>query len=189
MSNEHTAGPWFVRRDMFRDPGTVCVLGTVDLPEGRKTINVTCMSEDTDAPEVVLANANLIAAAPDLLAALEALADAPFLTGQGVYVREVQAAETAIAKARGEKPETHSDPVGCAREGQVEVLRETLAALEAQVRGALANLRLADIYNTTGMEELAYRVGHWTRLPRPAQTTQLDSEVKGGDIGKEEPQT
>lgn len=47
--------------------------------------------------------AKLIAAAPDLLAALEALVDAPFLTGQGAYVREVQAAEAAIAKARGEQ--------------------------------------------------------------------------------------
>ena len=48
--------------------------------------------------------AKLIAAAPELLAALEALVDAPFLTGQGaLYVREVQAAEAAIAKARGEQ--------------------------------------------------------------------------------------
>jgi len=47
--------------------------------------------------------ARLIAAAPELLEALEALVDAPFLSGHDVYVREVQAAEAAINKARGER--------------------------------------------------------------------------------------
>ena len=63
-----------------------------------------------------------------------------------------------------------------------DALKARVAELEAQVRGVLSNVRLADIYNTAGMEELAYRVGHWTR---PPQTAQLDSAVKGGDMGKE----
>ena len=67
--------------------------------------------------------------------------------------------------------------------------RDTLKArveeMEGQVREVLSNVRVADIYNTAGMEELAYRVGHWTRPPQPAQTPQLEREVKGGDMGKE----
>ena len=63
-----------------------------------------------------------------------------------------------------------------------DALKARVEELEAQVRGVLSNVRLVDIYNTTGMGELAYRVGHWTR---PPQTAQLDSAVKGGDLGKE----
>ena len=63
-----------------------------------------------------------------------------------------------------------------------DALKARVEELEAQVRGVLSNVRLVDIYNTTGMGELAYRVGHWTR---PPQTAQLDSAVKGGDSAKE----
>ena len=66
-----------------------------------------------------------------------------------------------------------------------DALKARVEELEGQVREVLSNVRVADIYNTAGMEELAYRVGHWTRPPQPAQTPQLEREVKGGDMGKE----
>jgi hypothetical protein len=50
------------------------------------------------------ADANLIAAAPDLLAALEAFVNADYSTWLLKYVDAVDAAKAAVAKARGEKP-------------------------------------------------------------------------------------
>ena len=98
----HTPGPWLVRFDEDRfDPS----FSTLKIIDGRDEslnhthgalslafINVTAFAPHMDEP---LANARLIAAAPDLLAALERLAH-PMADDEDLdYAREV------IAKAKG----------------------------------------------------------------------------------------
>lgn len=94
--SEHTPGPWewdagdigaeysVPYSDIFKDAGEIIIASFNDnIPEGR-------------------ANARLIAAAPDLLEALEDIARGP-LQGPGdfkVYAQET--ARKAVAKARGE---------------------------------------------------------------------------------------
>ena len=64
----------------------------------------TCHYGETPTTEQIL-NARLIAAAPDLLAALEALLDAPewerFESVSADFVRAQDAADDAIRKAKG----------------------------------------------------------------------------------------
>jgi hypothetical protein len=84
MSAQHTPGPWrtFNGTDVFSDDNDT---------SGSKQIADCSMSLIIPSGEQV-ANARLIAAAPDLLAALEGLRGGELWT---------QAAEDAIAKARG----------------------------------------------------------------------------------------
>lgn len=101
----HTPGPWFVADRAFSNPGSVCCLGSIEErhEDGRrKELWVTYMSEDFPTDEEMWANAHLIAAAPDLLEALETLLECCDVTNPLACVRERQTAEAAIAKARGE---------------------------------------------------------------------------------------
>ncbi len=100
--NEHTPGPWAV------DPVVpALVRGPEDDP--RAVANTLPTRRVTQPTLTALANAQLIAAAPELLAALEALeADVRYLVEDGTLSEgalehpSMVAARAAIAKARGE---------------------------------------------------------------------------------------
>lgn len=103
--SKHTPGPWDY--------------GWKIQPNGCPTVGhkglMVCMvahsAKDPDQKETALANANLIAAAPDLLAALVALTEDSFprFTGGCVGTFDIRAgayetALAAIAKAKGAQP-------------------------------------------------------------------------------------
>jgi hypothetical protein len=98
----HTPAPWIVRFDEDRFDSKLSVLEVIDgsdaslsHPQGELVlarVNVSAFAPHMDEP---LANARLIASAPDLLAALERLAH-PMADDEDLdYAREV------IAKAKG----------------------------------------------------------------------------------------
>jgi len=93
MSNGHTPGPWRMDHD-----GSNWMVVTDDYPEMVDVWGFNGMP----AVEVV-ANVRLIAAAPDLLAALDDLLIAYCDPGNqgGDHDDKVEAARAAIAKARG----------------------------------------------------------------------------------------
>ncbi len=85
---KHTPGPWHV------DAQYICRADGVAIADVWQSMEVS--GEDTEA------NARLIAAAPDLLTALEELL--PYVTGSMRSTTDplVEAARAAIAAARGE---------------------------------------------------------------------------------------
>jgi hypothetical protein len=92
MSNtKHTPGPWMVDR-----PGTLFHIRTMDEINGTVA---TCDPCDF-ATQEQLANARLIAAAPELLEALRELVESVAISDPGVY--DLDAARAAIAKATGQ---------------------------------------------------------------------------------------
>lgn len=99
---EHTPGPWTVQLPRHGPDEPIWILG----PEP-KTIFVarmgSAMGYNDATHETQLADARLIAAAPDLLEALTSLADCPGLTPLPGYRSELDAAmvhaRAAIAKA------------------------------------------------------------------------------------------
>lgn len=91
--SKHTQGPWFVT-------GSMTKYVEARIPGGliQEVASVGPTAADNGYGEQQEANANLIAAAPDLLEALEALLlDAP-ATG----LKSVYQARAAIARAKGE---------------------------------------------------------------------------------------
>jgi hypothetical protein len=87
---QHTPGPWNMFTEDDEGPGKLPGTYTVDGP----SLDWIAQGINDEA------NARLIAAAPDLLAALERLIDSPPLSD---YVTpEIDAALVAITKARGE---------------------------------------------------------------------------------------
>ncbi len=105
MMAEHTPGPWSAQMDAGDWIGVEAVTGDGDLV--RREI-CTCLTDDDDRED--RANARLIAAAPDLLAACE-LFVAIDLTidsfGEWLELRRTQGeARQAIAKACGKVPES-----------------------------------------------------------------------------------
>jgi len=99
---QHTPGPWNVYR--WADGNMTCIDGGPD-----DTICIASISGDDPEKPWRRANADLIAAAPDLLAALEAVLRECVLVqkhyGDSSNAREAASArltaEAAIAKARG----------------------------------------------------------------------------------------
>jgi hypothetical protein len=87
MTTKHTPGPWTVR---FYERHETAVIKTADGDEVA-TVDVKCMPDAS-------ADAHLIAAAPDLLAALELLL--PYLEDCRMH----KEAAAAIAKAKGKMP-------------------------------------------------------------------------------------
>lgn len=103
----HTLGPWRLaatpdERDLwwgqFDIPAECVVVGWAGIP-------VCATNDDGAATEEDVANAHLVAAAPDLLEALKAYLRVPtmaYVTGNYEYERPFrEAAEKAIAKAEG----------------------------------------------------------------------------------------
>ena len=97
MKTQHTPGPWKINKkysfsvETLSDGQGINIIAECSDPDG-----IRSAGEDS-------ANAKLIAAAPDLLAALEAIIKmiGPY-AGQGRMDTEISAARAAIAKARGE---------------------------------------------------------------------------------------
>ena len=87
MSTEHTPGPWSYW------PNTAYPQGVITRDSTAGHIAVPSVMSDK---QTLIANARLIAAAPDLLAALIELRDAPWLNLPG---RAGDIAEAAINKA------------------------------------------------------------------------------------------
>ena len=96
MSN-HTPGPWEIKRHF--DPG----YKFISAPKHTALAQVVWCMEDEDRSPECEANAHLIAAAPELLEALqEALDDWGFDEPDCVRLEWADKAGAAIAKARGE---------------------------------------------------------------------------------------
>lgn len=88
---QHTPGPWYIGMR----PGPM-IYG--DAPRGAQ---VADMSGPLIPADENSANARLIAAAPDLLAALREIADLPGYVRGSALEMAVQTARAAIAKAEG----------------------------------------------------------------------------------------
>lgn len=99
---EHTPGPWHLSldrngRDVYTDHGSPWLFG----PDGKPVIDFQQADYDSEAwYKFKDADARLIAAAPDLLAACAA-ALAYSENGEGAGWRVAEMARAAIAKARG----------------------------------------------------------------------------------------
>ena len=97
--SKHTPGPWEIKRHF--DPG----YKFISAPKHSGLAQVVWCMEDEDRSPACEANAHLIAAAPDLLEALEELVDLFGGLVSGEYPPDgftTQPARDAIAKARGE---------------------------------------------------------------------------------------
>lgn len=100
MSTQHTPGPW--RVDDERGFDRIEIIGRPDYPCRRFEVMGEWRVAELDDlmgdyPEVVAANARLIAAAPDLLKALQAIAG----NNWNDQSRARHVAREAIAKATG----------------------------------------------------------------------------------------
>lgn len=92
---KHTPGPWEITRSF--DPG----YKNISAPKHTALAQVVWCMEDEERSPMCEANAHLIAAAPELLEALEALvADE---SKEYIPTRLWDAARAAIAKAKGEE--------------------------------------------------------------------------------------
>jgi hypothetical protein len=105
--SKHTPGPWTVT---VRDHSVTIILGP-DRPSSEEVRFRLYGGEDADADAMAIANARLIAAAPDLLGALkELIADRPSKEPPPEMVvahanwRKFERARAAIAAATGGKP-------------------------------------------------------------------------------------
>jgi hypothetical protein len=94
MSAGHTPGPWAI-------DGCVS-LGNLDVIYGSGRITMMDCENDEVDDDALLANAQLICAAPDLLAALQDIVEASDANDGDSLMNAIQAAQTIIAKAKGE---------------------------------------------------------------------------------------
>jgi len=101
MEHKHTQGPWEAGNAYAEDKNLYCAMVFAPAKTGKMHIPRTAEALGL-CEEEAAANAALIAAAPDLLAALEAMLDryASTLSGQRDPNEPSQARE-AIAKAKG----------------------------------------------------------------------------------------
>lgn len=94
MSKQHSPGPWGWAQDSLYTPGHIIT--------GDKRYIASICVDDRPKNENI-ANARLIAAAPELLAAIKNLLDGyKALNHKGLLAHDVEMARAAIAKARGE---------------------------------------------------------------------------------------
>lgn len=96
---KHTEGPWTFDRDWNRIPTIIGADGSLVADIRKSSVNKG--GGVVDMPERE-ANARLIAAAPELLAALIPLAASP--RGLEITIGQLDAARAAIAKAKGFQP-------------------------------------------------------------------------------------
>lgn len=112
MSSEtkHTPGPWFSWRNSSNEMYTISTAETEienddEFEETGEDLTVAgvWLGEEEDAEDVAKANARLIAAAPELLAALKTLIEpcACYGRNQGNHGVSCEIARAAIAKAVG----------------------------------------------------------------------------------------
>lgn len=106
MKTKHTPGPW----EVFTLGKVAVGVGTRINSKGRKTNVFTMIGNTVDLKDtskdvaVINANAQLISAAPDLLAACQTVASIIKQYGPGILAGPTQRAiQAAINKATGEK--------------------------------------------------------------------------------------
>ena len=93
----HTPGPWKVAENLFGNTASYEVYANVETKSGKGGYTRICQITPRDQK----ANARLIAAAPELLEALEAMVEMVEMNGLGKrYALDLAA--SAIKKARGE---------------------------------------------------------------------------------------
>ncbi len=99
--SKHTPGPWVWGNWVTQKSGERCASGWIDIwPKKPKCGGLPIIS---CRHQVEVANARLIAAAPELLDALQALVDMDVAYQRGPKVEQaVEAARAAISKATGE---------------------------------------------------------------------------------------
>ena len=106
MTTKHTPGPWYVGSGTHEGRNIYSVASVTD-DEGFTYQPIVASAED-DGIKCWDANARLIAAAPDLLEALQRIADGQEMSGvftfADVVLRYQEIARAAIAKATGEQP-------------------------------------------------------------------------------------
>ena len=90
MNAKHTPGPWRVAPDV------------IDEEQSLDYLRVETKDADIASRILIDEDANLIAAAPDLLAALKRCVVSLHNAGIGIKCGELQEAHAAIAKATGE---------------------------------------------------------------------------------------
>ena len=94
----HTPGPWKVAENLFGNTASYEVYANVETKSGKGGYTRICQITPRDQK----ANARLIAAAPELLEALEAMVEMVEMNGLGKrYALDLAA--SAIKKARGEE--------------------------------------------------------------------------------------
>jgi len=94
MKNKHTPGPWSIE---ISPAGQSSITGEKWCDAVIQPLNI--VAERFPAKYEYSANARLIAAAPDLLAALEFCADALNTEAGGLYKAHIEQARAAIYKA------------------------------------------------------------------------------------------
>ncbi len=94
--SKFTEGEWFAKRDGWSTVYVECRIGGGMLQE------VAACGPTASGPDEQEANARLIAAAPDLLDALERLVSSARDVDHGYMDQAIDNAESAIAKARGD---------------------------------------------------------------------------------------
>ena len=107
MTTKHTPGPWYVfhsaHRGRFDDDGP----GAFSIGDAQTaySANILCSRyEWPERAEEMKANARLIAAAPDLLKALQAIVATCSVRIDDPRIALFDAARAAITKATGEQP-------------------------------------------------------------------------------------
>jgi hypothetical protein len=93
----HTPGPWFAELDLEPMGGR---LARAVMAQDAFVAYALYDDEDDDR---AAANAHLIAAAPDLLKALEAVGLAQHIDNKSNWFRATELTNAALAKARGEQ--------------------------------------------------------------------------------------
>src|SRR5437879_4477679 len=96
INKPHTPGPWFANEETYGTPPKVQVR------EKHGSGTLICMVGNTHASEdKILANARLIAAAPDLLEALKSIATEAAKSDEDCLVGILAISHGAIAKVLG----------------------------------------------------------------------------------------
>lgn len=106
MEHKHTPGPWEVRFDHPDVPEKIAFIRPASHPHeysGNEISSVYGCGPEAPGNETAKANASLIAAAPDLLAALRKAVDQALWPNESVS-NALAEARAAIAKATGTQP-------------------------------------------------------------------------------------
>ena len=98
---KHTAGPWKAAIEALCSEGGARCVSVFSLGEPEADIRPATAHGDND--EQAIANAHLIAAAPDMLKALEMLIRKDVQECEILWGQAVIDAETVIKQAKGEK--------------------------------------------------------------------------------------
>lgn len=102
--NKHTPGPWALNALLMEHTDQLEIASAqVDGPHVA-SVTVTGKGNSRSIKPEQLANARLIAAAPDLLVALQALLDPATNEDDARYYEALKTASAVIAKATGEAP-------------------------------------------------------------------------------------